>query len=865
MLKYFIAIILTILPSGVLFAQQENSVYDADFVQSVSQMRLFRLAEIYLKDQLEMLENTRQQESDFVENKARLTAALIDIVGQQALIADANQQEKFYLRSQKLAEDFLAQYSDSPARSRVLYAQLVEQKNAGELGALNVQLRPTDEKIKQDALNHLRQATEIGRKLEQLSISEPRNSLGDQRAINQFSNQISYLQAQILISLAQCYPENSPERADSINQALDRLKKLSGLSSSDPLFWVSRLLRVTATRLSGDTHLAGQAIDFMLSKQKPPVELALDFQAEKLNLLTKTDPSAAAELQNQLYQQLINTFSQADPHDDAAHLAVLKSMLAQMDTNQSSSDGNNAKMEPIIQWADLMRRYDTGFYAQSAQQILSAIALKSLNAQTGAENGNSTDIPSDSDSVDVSMITLAAENLFRSGQFAQSIEMYLKGAKVLEAKIAAADNSSVPDPTFDKSAAQSQAFQFRYIAAAVAHQQNDHLKAIELFESAASRYPQNPQAASALKSALFHAGKLIKSDNPNSIHQYTKLLDEYISLFPQSPSIEEIRKQRLQVCLFNTQPAQQVEQLCGLLDSMAGTEESYLSILETALQAADTDLSNGKTEGRDTAAMASRYIIQFNKYVSAAASRQVLIHESFWQSEYTAQIQTAIEKLQSALKNPQNAGQTPELIQWRAQASAVLISLLVTSGQTDQALGLMNQLAGADTQLLLAVAKQWGAQVESMSEQTRPAAAQAVLKTISLIEQQPNLDNSVKQTLQRRKAEMMLYSNQTDSALKLYQQQAKQFPQDAAVQKGYAIALTQSGDTVEALNQWRSVAAHTKSYSENWYQAKYEIARLLVQNGQKKQAREMINLIKLLHPDLGGSVWKEKFEKILSE
>lgn len=843
--------------------------YDSDFVNSLREMRLYRLARVYLSEQLTQADLPPQAQ-------ARLTAALIEVMGEQALSGSASQQDEINAQSQKIARDYLDANTDNPYRIWILFAQLQDAVNAGELGAMNVQLRPGDETTRQAALNQLRRAADAAAELEKI-LDNPSNALdvqSKQKAIpdaqwQAIQNQTQFLAARGAMAMAQCYPANSPEFTDGATQAIARLKLLGGLPNTNPLCWRARLFRVRATRLSGDVNAAQNAIGFMLEKQKPPEEMLLDFQAEKLNLLMQSNRVAALETLTQLQQGLINTFPQSDSRDDDAHLAVLHALITL--EKEAAARGNEPErkkyQDDAIQWADNMRRYDSGFYARSAQQILAAMALKSINSSSSQPGSALPGVNSEENSTpnaDAQLIALAAENLFRSGQYNQAIETYQKAAQAAENKAEEIEN----------------AFKYRYIAAAIAHQQNDHAQAVTLFRNAAVKYPQHPQAQQALKSAIYHAGKLINPEDSSTIQTYAELLDEFLSLFPNSDSAEQMRQQRLQTALMESVPARRFAIFQKLLSSMTGKESSFNSLWNEGMKSADAALALAKEEGRDAAAMAGEYIqwlytlpVVKNQKESPTADLYIILlnaqlKEALWRSEFTNQTPLAITQVQQAL-NQSAQFQSPEITQWKSHANALQVSLFVAQGKTEEALGLMNQLAGAGTDELLNIARVMSQQVSAMPPQSQSAAAAAVLKTIALIESRQagamasNQNEQVQ--LQLCKANMLLLTRQASEALKIFQPLAQNYPQNAEIQTGFAQALSDSGDSAGGLTQWRNVAQNTKQYSPEWYRAKYEVARLLVKTGQKPQAVKMVNLLKLLRPDLGGNPWKEKFEKILSE
>ena len=631
--------------------------YDADFVKTLREMRLYRLGESYLAEKL-----TQDDLSD--KAGAELTSAMIELLGEESLCVSSDKQGEIVDKAQRFADEYLKTHADSPFRIRVLLALAINGVNAGELGAMNVQLLPGDEPTRQAALTRLRQTDELIKALLQI-LNTPSNAIDPKTSQKAFSddlwqrikNQTAFLSARRALAMAKCYPAGSPEYSDCVIQANAELKPLGTIPSTDPLCWRARLLRVRAARMSGDTQAAQNALQFMLEQQKPPTELLLEFQAEKLYTLMAADRPAAIRTLSELERSLGDSFSNTDSTDDAAHLAVLDAYVTLGKEAAARGDKNEQKtwQSRATQWAEKMRLYDRGFYARSAQQVLAAMAVKSLEEESGMENATNAQTPS--------MIALAAENLFREGQFQKAIDAYIKAAE---------KEKELSQPSVN----EENVFNYQYVAAAIAHKLNDHVQALALFRQAALDNPKNPKAAQAFKTALFHAGKLIDVSKPETVEQYSAMLDEFLKTFPASSDVNLIREQK----------------------------------------------------------------------------------------------QRLSEAIKAIPKSP----------------------------------------------------------AERLSE------AQTALK-----------------------------ENRPEDAVALFKPLAKEFPNAEDVQIGLAEALSAANADQDALDQWRKVAQNVKQYSPQWYRAKYEVASLLVKTGQKDKAAEMIRLLKLLRPDLGGAEWSEKFEKLL--
>jgi len=65
-----------------------------------------------------------------------------------------------------------------------------------------------------------------------------------------------------------------------------------------------------------------------------------------------------------------------------------------------------------------------------------------------------------------------------------------------------------------------------------------------------------------------------------------------------------------------------------------------------------------------------------------------------------------------------------------------------------------------------------------------------------------------------------------------------------------------------ALAAWRNVLAGSRPQSPRWYRGKYAVANLLTDSGHAARAAEMIDLLTVLHPEMGGSEMKRQFASL---
>jgi len=92
------------------------------------------------------------------------------------------------------------------------------------------------------------------------------------------------------------------------------------------------------------------------------------------------------------------------------------------------------------------------------------------------------------------------------------------------------------------------------------------------------------------------------------------------------------------------------------------------------------------------------------------------------------------------------------------------------------------------------------------------------------------------------------------------------FPKNAGIQMRLARSLTaQLGPSApnKPLNHWRRLLRKLKSHTSNWYEAKYNIAKLLHETGHSTESVKLLKLLRDIGPGWNDSSWKSDFESLL--
>ena len=96
-------------------------------------------------------------------------------------------------------------------------------------------------------------------------------------------------------------------------------------------------------------------------------------------------------------------------------------------------------------------------------------------------------------------------------------------------------------------------------------------------------------------------------------------------------------------------------------------------------------------------------------------------------------------------------------------------------------------------------------------------------------------------------------------AIDRLQQLRKKYPRDARIAELLGLCYSQTQRYQSATLIWRSIIVGTKEGSPLWFRAKLNLVSSLRRAGQSEQAREVLQLVEVLHPELGGPPLRQQF------
>jgi hypothetical protein len=104
-----------------------------------------------------------------------------------------------------------------------------------------------------------------------------------------------------------------------------------------------------------------------------------------------------------------------------------------------------------------------------------------------------------------------------------------------------------------------------------------------------------------------------------------------------------------------------------------------------------------------------------------------------------------------------------------------------------------------------------------------------------------------------------------NDALSVYGPLLEQFPRDRRLLRGAAELLGELGSPAQrerAKTYWRRLESLEKTGSVPWLEARYQVAAVTLQLGQSDECRKLIQVTRLLYPELGNEDLRRRFAEL---
>jgi len=824
----FFAVLLSVLATQTCAADDSA---DQRFLAGLRQRGLFRLAETYCRDRL----RSEPQRDDLVIELSRCLA-------ERAVSLPADVRRPIWQEAIQVTGEFARDNPQHPRLPLVRFQAALGLLARGELARQEAQVSAQNEPLFDEARTHLRAAVralreladDVARRLQGQSL--PGHHQSGQLSTHQLSSlqkNIQYQLARAFRNQAQCYEANGPDWANSLTQAVELLDPLAKLDPADPLAWKSRIDLISSYRLLSDYAAAGRQLAVLL-QLKPPPAVQLRVRAERIRLALATDrlPEAIAVLSE---GRLIDGTTSAELDYAWLQTYLDAGRAAREQNDNSRADQWQSQATDIVEQIEQLHG---PYWTRRAGMLLSHYVRGT--PQSG----------------DLDMLVRVAESSFRSGRPNDAVAAYDDARQLAE-----------------KQGNAARAFELGFIAATIEHQQDRHGRALQRYRAVAAAVPRHPKAPEAHLLAIHHAAQLVK-DQQAFLDDYTELLQEHLRTWPDGPTADKVRRRlgRLREHRRNWTGAIEAYR------AVSPSDADYCSALEAVERCTRAWLEGRKAAGEPAGQIVTDAADAAAWFESRMVGPQGSLPEKWNQPKRLAALTAARLRLNytpagydraqsilaAALQGADDA--KPE---WTSAARAMLVFSLAGGGRHREASEVLSQLSAGPPEELLNMLQGLSRVAATARPQVRRQLAELQLRTIELLRpRRDQLSPPQQQSLRQISAAALADAGRTQEALTAFRSLSVAYPRNGAIQEAYAKLLLTRNDRASmevALQKWRELENKSPPHSPRWFLAKYWVARLHFELGNRQQAAKIIKLMQLLQPDSGGAEMKRRFDELLKQ
>ena len=820
---------------GSAHATADDSSGNGRFLAGLRQRRLFELAEAYCTNRLQ---DPRISDVPRAELVIELSLSLTD----WAVNSPPDRREPLWQRARRATDDFIATNADNPRLLLVCHQAALGLLLRGELARQEAELIGDGEPLFEEARTNLRLAITRFEELDERIRDQTRRRnlpggrdparshpdlLSDHQLLS-IQKDVQYQLARALRNQGQCYRPGSPDRDNSLTQAVALLDSLTGFDPADRIALESRIDEIVCYRLLHDYATAGRALDALLAADPPP-EIRLRAMAEEIRLMLSENLLAEAVAKLTEPGELDGVIS-ADL--DYARLEACLAAWRNADRSKDAEEAARRQTEATAMVGTIERLHGP-YWTRRAELLLAGY------------------VESSSGGGDLVMRVRAAESSYRSGRIDDALAAYDRARELA---------TQIGDT--------AQAFEIGFAAAAVVSEAGRHQEALSRFRRLAVDMPSSPKAPRAHRAAISHAGQLALDGAEASLQVYADLLEEHIRTWPNGAEVDQVRWQ-----LGNLRKHQFDWQSAVLAYRTISTDfVQYDRVVEAAAECYLRWLDELIDEGRPTDDVATAAAGWLESLVFAPdgrppekwspLARQVVLWAAQIRMDYTA---GGYGRAEQVLRDAMNSADAapPD---WLSAAQTLLVFSLAGQERRREAAAVLEQISQGPTDKLLEILEGMTRLSADAGADVRMDLAGLQLRTVELLQpKRAELTQSQLHEMDRIIAEALVDIGRVDEALRAYRRLAGAWPNDGDVQEGYARLLASQPDRASletALARWRELEKRTPEGSDRWFRAKYAIARLHVRMNDKRRAEKMIRLLEILHPEMGGPRMKARFDQL---
>ena len=828
------------------------------YFEQLRQRGLFSLAE---SEAIGRLANAKLSIAD----KSLFAIELSRTLTEHAGFVPDDQRDELWQRAQKVIQDLLDQDRQNPKALLLNGQQTSVLVSQGDWLRAERELRPFDESMLNQARTVSTKATEqlqvIEKKLTEPTRDVKKAGSGSPSGyeLRALLHQVRWQLAQSSRNLAELAPIGSAERSTRAINAEQSLRRLIGVAD-EPVQSLAKVLLVTCSRLKGDVQRASDMLTALEKSDPNPGESVLDaIVAERVRVLLELQrPTEAVQL-------LMKARVRRQRLTGEMWLLQTRALIALREITLEKQQETLAESltEQINTAIDRCEEQVGGFWSRRCRQLWE-------NVQTTRKYGPELD----------SMMQQARMD-FTAGRIEPALSQY-----------------ALAETTAKKKAHTELAMELGFTRASILLDQKQFEMASSEFFRLASEYSKNERAAKAHLLGIYSLGRLYDEKKSEQRRQaYNDAIDRHLKDYPGDATLNEARflkaqleEQRLQATQALPLYLQVEAGHARADDAMSGAARCYETILrrmnERHLPTADfqqkaierlsefLSARGDSTESwtvstADIALRLAAVLLMGSSENSPVAEdalgprvtgRQVGIASRCRQAEHWLTRVTAFVRQHGS--DVSNSA-TTEAIQKRI--IPLRIVAMSGMGNTADAERILGEQSVSPAQMLEIVEKlTWFIAATAAEERTSIASLQRLVIQ-QLDRRRDELSAEQGQLLDQCLISAYAATGEIGKTVELAKRLSEQSAKDPDKQRELAQLLSKIPKT-EAISLtkqcWRRVESLTKPGSQEWLTARKEVLTACIRLEQFNEARKLIQLTKVLYPDLGGEPLKAHFEAI---
>ncbi len=853
MRQSFVLFLMVCLPISTLRSDETHSRY----FEQLRQRGLFSLAESEAISRLERADLS-------VADKSYFAIELSRTLTEHAGFVSDEQRDELWQRAQKVIQDLLDQDRLNP-KALQLNAQVASVLvSQGDWLRAERELRPYNESLLNQAKAASSKAIEklqaIEKKLAEPPIDAKKTGPGSPSGheLRALLHQVRWQLAQSSRNLSELAPIGSVERSTYATNAEQSLRRLTGVAD-EPVQSLAKVLLVTCSRLKGEIQRASDMLTIVEKSDPNPVDAVFDAMvAERVRVFLELQrPTEAVQL-------LLKTRSKRQRLTGEMWLLQTRALIALREITLEKQQETLAEnlTEQIVTAIERCEEQVGGFWSRRCRQLWD-------NAQTTRKYGAELD----------SMMQTARTD-YAAGRIESALSQY-----------------ALSETAAKKGGMTDLAMELGFTRASILLDQKQFETAASDFFRLAAEYSRQERAPNAHLLGVYSLGRLFDEKKTQQRREaYTDAIDRHLKDFSGQPTVNEARFLKAQL---EEQRLQATQALLIYLqvetgharadDAMSGAARCYETILqrlnERHLPIAEFQreaierLSDFLSIHRDsteswtvsTAEIALRLAAillmgpsEISPIVDAATPRvtgpQVGISSRCRQAEHWL---TRVSAFVSQHGSDVSTAKAMKAFQQRT--TPLLIVALTGMGNTADAERLLSEKSVSPVQMLDIVEKlNWFVAATTDEERNRITALQRLVIE-QLDRRRDELSQDQHQLLDQCLIRVYAATGQIGKTLELAKRLSEKSAKDVDKQREIAQLLSglQNTEAAALMKQsWRRVESLTKPGSLEWLTARKEILQACVRLGQLEEARKLIQVTKVLYPELGGEPLKAQFEAI---